>query len=56
VAHRAVALLQFLLELSSVVVRMACLACLVYGSELSHLGFLIDKMTLDAGHSPVCSQ
>jgi hypothetical protein len=55
-AHRAVALLQFPLELPSVGISMACLTCLVCGSELPHLGICINAMALDAGHSPVCTQ
>ena len=55
-AQRTVALLQFLLKLSSVGIRMTPRAGLGDGFELPHLGFGIDEMALDAGHGPVRTQ
>jgi len=55
-ADRTVALLKFLLELPSVGVRVAYLACLGCGFELPHLGFCIDEMALDTGHGSVGTQ
>ncbi len=47
--------LSILLELPSVGVQMAGIACLGCGSELPHLGIGIDAMALDTGHSPMCA-
>ena len=55
-AHRTIALLQFLLELPCVGISMACLTRLVRGSELPYLGICSNAMALDTGHSPVCTQ